>query len=94
MTALNGTQIWEKHFGNVHSVGIVQNPKLEEFFDELTTETMKSDIGKTIEFRKVRLQNDVIELTGIVTGAKDKCYIVDVSGTTYFVPQNAIIELC
>lgn len=94
MTAFNGTQVWEKHFGNVHSVGMVQNPKLEGFFDEWRTETMKSDIGKTIHFRKGLAQNEFDELIGVVTGAKDKIYVVNVSGITYFVPQDAIIELC
>lgn len=94
MTALNGTQVWEKHFGNVHSVGMFQNPKLEAFFDELTTETMKSDIGKSVHFRKALAQNEFDELIGVITGAKDKVYIANVGGTTYFVPQNAIIEVC
>lgn len=94
MTTLNSMQVWEKHFGNVHSVGMFQNPKLEGFFDELTTETMKSDIGKTIHFRKPLAQNEFDELIGLITGAKDKVYIVNVSGITFFVPQNAIIEVC
>lgn len=94
MTTSNCAKLWEKYFGDAYSAGIVQNPKLEAFLDELTAKIMKTDIGKTIHFRKPLIQNEFDELIGVITGVKDNVYIVNVSGATFFVPQSAVIEIC
>jgi hypothetical protein len=85
-------KVWETHFGNspVIAFGDIVIP----FFEELTTECMNDDIGKTIHFRKPLFGNEYDELVGIITGVNNKEYLVLVDDSTFSIAQQCIIEIC